>query len=495
MMSLLNFNTKNNFQKSLTEALNKSQATIQFDMDGNIITANANFLTLIGYTLAEIQGRHHSLLVDPTYRDSAEYRAFWATLRRGQFQSGEFKRIGKGGREVWLEATYNPILDNAGKPVMVMKYATDVTARKMDYANLVGMVNAITRSQAVIEFKPDGTILTANPNFLTAMGYALAEIQGKPHSLFVEPAYRDSPDYRAFWDRLRRGEYQAGQFKRIGKGGREVWIEGSYNPVFDLDGKLIKVVKFATDITKQIALLTDLKRLIDVNFTEMEGAIHDSGGQADVANTAASETSGNVQMVAAGAEELAASIREISSSMAKSQMATDNAVQQVTAAGQATQRLAEAATAMTGIVALIQNIASQINLLALNATIEAARAGAAGKGFAVVAGEVKNLANQAAKATEQISQEIANTQTISDEVVSVLGTIDSSIDTVRDFVSATAAAVEEQSAVTKDMSATMQNASRAVETISGNISGISAAIHQAAAALSKTKQAAEVLAR
>jgi len=476
-------------------AIDKTQAVIEFTMDGTIVTANRNFLSALGYELAEVQGKHHSMFVSPAEREGAEYAEFWRKLRLGESQSAQFKRIGKGGREVWIEASYNPLIGPDGKPFKVVKFAIDVTREKMEYADLLGQVNAIRKSQAVIEFDLDGTIKTANENFLAALGYTLAEIQGKHHSMFVEPAYGDSAEYREFWAKLNRGEYQAAQYKRIGKGGKVVWIEASYNPILDLNGKPFKVVKFATDITSQIELLANLKSLIDVNFAEIDGAVDRSNQQAAAAAAAAEETSGNVQMVASAAEELAASVCEISGSMAKSRTATDSAFDQVVGAGQATQRLSDAASAMGGIVGLITNIAGQINLLALNATIESARAGDAGKGFAVVANEVKHLANQAAKATEQISREIEGVQAISTDVVGALDGIRTSINTVREFVSATASAVEEQSAVTRDMSANMQNASSAVTVISQNINEISAAVHQAEGAVTKTKEAAQVLAR
>lgn len=489
------FRKKTNELEEKLCALDKSQAIIEFQMDGRILTANNNFLKALGYEASEIQGKHHSMFVEPAYRDSDEYRQFWEKLKRGEHQAAQYKRIGKGGKEVWIEASYNPILDTNGKPYRVIKYATDVTSQKREFADLLGQVNAIKKSQAVIEFDLDGTILSANENFLSAMGYRLDEIQGRHHSMFVEQAQRDSVHYQEFWQKLNRGEYQSAQYKRIGKGGRVIWIEASYNPILDLNGKPYKVVKYATDVTKQIELLASLKHLIDQNFSEIDSAIGETGRQALSANEAASETSSNVQMVASAAEELAASVGEISQSMTKSQAATDSAFSQVVSAGNSTQRLSDAASAMGGIVGLITNIAGQINLLALNATIESARAGDAGKGFAVVANEVKNLANQAGKATEQISKEIEGVQSISGEVVTALNIIRGSIGEVREFVSATASAVEEQSAVTRDMSANMQNASTAVTTISRSIGEISAAVQQAEGAVSKTKEAAQILAR
>jgi methyl-accepting chemotaxis protein len=481
--------------KAKLAALDKAQAVIEFRMDGTIITANQNFLSVLGYSLSEIQGQHHSMFVEPAYKNSREYQEFWDNLRAGKFQTAEYKRIGKGGKEVWIEASYNPLIGRDGKPFKVVKFAIDVTNKKMEYADLWGKVEAIGKSQAVIEFNLDGTILTANQNFLSTLGYTLPEIQGKHHSMFVEPSYKNSPEYARFWEELRAGKFQAAQYKRIGKGGREVWIEASYNPIFDLNGKPNKVVKFATDITKQIELLGQLKVLIDRNFGEIDQAIHQTGNQASNASHAATETSANVQMVASSSEELAASIAEISQSMDKSRAATDEAFSQTEGATQATQRLSDAAQAMGSIVELIQNIAGQINLLALNATIESARAGDAGKGFAVVAQEVKNLANQAANATKQISTEIEGIQGISNDVVGALTMIRESVDKVKEYVGATASAVEEQSAVTRSMSSNMQSASSAVTSISQNISEISAAVQQAASAVVKTKEAAQVLAR
>ena len=386
-----------------------------------------------------------------------------------------------------------PLFEKGRRSGFVVEWA-DARERllNLDYA---GKIAAIHKSQAVIEFKTDGTILDANANFLKTMGYTLDEIRGKQHAMFVEPDYRNSREYADFWERLRKGEYQAAQYKRVGKGGKVVWIEGAYNPIIDPNGKVLKIVKFATDITAQVGLLGDLKMLIDQNFGEIDGAIAQSASEAHAAVAAANETLSNVQTVAAGAEELAASIGEISESMAKSRSSADQAFEQAVTVGQSTGKLTSAAQAMNGIVDLIRNIAGQINLLALNATIEAARAGEAGKGFAVVASEVKNLANQSAQATEQISREIDGIQGTSIEVAGSVDTIRNAIGTVREYVTATASAVEEQNAVTRSMSANMQSASAAVSTVSASIGGISSAVTQVGQAVAKTKQAAKVLVR
>ncbi len=238
-------------QAGQVAAIRKSQAVIEFSMDGIVLDANDNFLHVVGYTLEEIKGKHHSMFVDEDYRRGAEYKEFWARLNRGEYVADEFKRIGKGGKEVWIQASYNPILDRNGKPFKVVKYATDVTGQKLRNADYAGQIAAISKSQAVIEFSMDGIVLNANDNFLNALGYTLAEIKGKHHSMFVDEDYRRSAEYTEFWAKLNRGEYVADEFKRIGKGGKRVWIQASYNPILDLDGKPFKVVKYATDITQQ----------------------------------------------------------------------------------------------------------------------------------------------------------------------------------------------------------------------------------------------------
>jgi len=411
------------------EAISRAQAVIEFNMDGTIVTANQNFLNALGYALPEIRGKHHSMFVDPAMRDSAEYREFWANLNRGQFDAGEYKRIGKGGKEVWILASYNPVIGQNGKPFKVVKFATDVTEQKLRNAELVGQMAAIGKSQAVIEFNMDGTIITANNNFLNTLGYSLAEIKGRHHSMFVNAAERDGAGYREFWANLNRGNYQAAEYKRIGKGGKEVWIQASYNPILDPNGKPFKVVKYATDTTQQV-----------------------------IARLKGEKVSSMMDQVAAGAEELNASVREISEAMSKSRETASAAVNRVEAADQQAQRLTSAAESMSSIVDLIGNITGQINLLALNATIESARAGEAGRGFAVVASEVKSLANQAKQATDKIGQEIGNLNGISGDVVEALNSIRQAIQTVSEYVTSTAAAVEEQSVVTSEMSTSMQRA-------------------------------------
>ncbi|MBV8917787.1 methyl-accepting chemotaxis protein [Bradyrhizobium sp.] len=422
-------------------AVSRAQAVIEFNLDGTIVTANENFLKAVGYSLPEIEGKHHGMFVEPSERDSMAYREFWAKLNRGEYDAAEYKRIGKGGKEIWILASYNPVLDENRKPFKVVKFATDITAQKLKTADLAGQIAAIGKSQAVIEFNLDGTIITANDNFLHALGYALPEIKGKHHSLFVEPAERDGAAYREFWAKLNRGEYQAGEYKRIGKGGREVYIQASYNPILDLNGKPFKVVKYASDVTRQVLVRMGNERVRNM-----------------------------METVAAGAEELNASVREISEAMVKSKETALGAVERVASADSQAKRLSDAAQAMSGIAQMIGDITGQINLLALNATIESARAGEAGRGFAVVASEVKNLANQAKQATDKIGTEIGSLNGISSDVVGALGEIKKAIQDVSEYVTSTAAAVEEQSTVTCEMSSNMQRAAAEATAIAAGAS-------------------------
>ena len=270
-------------QSAIIEAIGRSQAMIQFDMNGNIISANDNFLKTLGFNLVEIINKHHSMFVDPSEVKGKAYKDFWADLRRGEFKSAQYMRIGKGGKEVWIQASYNPIMDGNGKPIKVIKFATDITDQKNQNANFRGQIEALGKSQATIEFNLDGTIITANDNFLKTLGYKLSEIEGKHHSIFVDPAERDAPEYAAFWKDLASGTYRADEFKRIAKDGSEVWIQASYNPIAGANGELMKVVKFATDITAQKKHNADIQGQIDaingsqaVIHFEMDGTITDA---------------------------------------------------------------------------------------------------------------------------------------------------------------------------------------------------------------------------
>lgn len=483
--------------KAKLNALDASQALIEFDLDGKVVTANGRFLSALGYGLEEIRGRHHSMFVDPAEREGEAYRQFWAALRRGEHQIAEYRRIGKGGREVWIQASYNPLFGRNGKPHGVFKCATDITAEKLRNADTEGKLNALDRSQGIIEFTLEGIIVTANPNFLAVVGYGLDEVRGKHHSIFVDAGERASAGYRAFWDALGRGEFQQAEYRRIGKGGREVWIQATYNPVRDACGRLVKVVKFATDVTEAVTerlRRAELHRAIDRDLNGIAGSIARASQQAVGAASAAEQASGNTQGVAAGAEELASSVGEIGRQVSRALQVTERAVGQANATSTVVAGLASAAQRIGDVVDIISSIASQTNLLALNATIEAARAGEAGKGFAVVASEVKELASQTAKATQSIAGQIADTQEAANRAATAIGGIGATIGEVNEISSAISTAVEQQAAVAQEMSVNMQAMTQAVSEISRSVASIATATQEVEVSASLVRDASRSMA-
>lgn len=466
---------------ALIEALNRSQAIIEFDLNGIILTANENFCKTVGYSREEIVGKHHRIFMDAAEAASKDYADFWKKLGAGEFAQGKYKRFGKGGREVWIEASYNPLF-RGKKPYRVVKIATDITeARKVALENR-GKLDALSRAQAIIEFTPSGEIIEANQNFLDALGYSREEILGKHHSMFCEPSYAHSSDYGRFWKQLGEGVFATGQFTRVTKSGAPIYIQASYNPILDDSGRVFKVVKFATDVSERVKVVKELgaglerlsqcniRQTIDTPFSDefeplrrnfnasigafqetLVGVLQQTNGlngssqqmheAADQLSLRTKEQAASLEQTSAALEEVTATVRSSTQNTEETRKMVNNAMAAATTSSSVVQetitamkRIEGASAEITQIIGVIDDIAFQTNLLALNAGVEAARAGEAGKGFAVVAQEVRELAQRSANAAKEIKLLIENSGREVTEGVRLVDATGAALREIEEFV-------------------------------------------------------------
>ncbi|MCM2455623.1 PAS domain S-box protein [Rhizobium sp. CG4] len=474
---------------AILSAFSRSQAIISFTPDGMVIDANENFCATLGYRLDEIKGRHHRMFMRAEDAAAADYTTFWKGLASGQYEQRQFRRLTKSGEEIWIQASYNPII-RRGKVVKVVKIATDITAAKQESVESKGKISALSRAQAVIEFKPDGTILTANENFCSALGYSLEEIKGRHHKMFCEADYVASNEYAGFWPRLAAGEFYADEFKRITKDGSAIFIQATYNPILNDEGKVIKVVKFATDVSGRVRALQEvgagLERLAECNirltiddpfvpefdhlrhdFNQSLAKFQETLEQVLTETAMLSSKSGEMRASASGiatrSEQQAAALEETSAALEQitetvrestgrtaearklvqdARIAAVDSVQVVDATVDAMARIETASREISKIIGVIDEIAFQTNLLALNAGVEAARAGEAGKGFAVVAQEVRELAQRSASAAKEISGLIKNSTNEVNEGVRLVGKTGDALKNIQGFVQSIESNVE-----------------------------------------------------
>lgn len=367
--------------QSIIDSVVATVPLIQFTPDGIILDANDLFLSVAGYSKEEVVGQHHKVMCKEDYVKTKEYSNFWLDLKKGNANKGTFERVNKTGDNIWLEASYIPISQD-GKIVKVVKLAADVTQEKNEALAKEAILTALNHSQAIIEFNPDGTIITANKNFTQTIGYELAEIVGKHHKMFCTAEfYQENP---TFWEDLAVGGIKKGQFLRKNATGQDIWLEATYNPIFNSNHEIVKVIKFASDITSNVTLQNAVKNASDIAY----------------------KTSIETVNTAQEASTLLQSSVQISSDISVSAQNTSAKV----------LSLNDQSENIAAIVSTIQGIADQTNLLALNAAIEAARAGEQGRGFAVVADEVRLLASRTTNSTDEIAQVVANNRKVTSDV-------------------------------------------------------------------------------
>ncbi len=492
---------------TMLNVLNNAQAVVEMNADGVVENANDKFQEILGFSKDELVGKQYKTLHTSDYKKSEECSSLWRELKEGNEQNGEYCIVDKNGEEVWIQSTFNPVKNSAGKVIRIVQFATDVTESKLKNAYFEGQIDAINKAQPVVEFDLEGKVLSANDNFLDMMGYDLREIKGRHHSLFVDEEFKRSIEYNQLWEQLREGVLVSGEFKRVGRGSKEVWVQASYNPILDQNGRPFKVVQFAVNITGRKQAINDIKFImgelvkgnlkckIDRQFEgefqvlgeainqfieQMSSTISSIYDAVETITTASTEIATGNSDLSSRTEQQASSLEETASSMEELtgtvKLNAENAEQANKLASQsclvATQggdligqvvdtmsSINESAQEISDIIGVIDGIAFQTNILALNAAVEAARAGEQGRGFAVVASEVRSLAQRSAEAAKEIKELISNSvskidsgNTLVRQSGDTMQEVVTSIKRVNDIMSEIAAASSEQASGIEEVS-------------------------------------------